>query len=695
MLRRGERAVVIGAVVALALAALAGILSAPSPSSGLEDRRLSTYVAGPYGAKGLAQVLERLGVLVQRRRRPYFDLAEGGGRPAPQLLLAFLGVQTPTGPELVAIRDYVGRGGRIFVAGATGIETCFGYVLRRVRRGAAPDSAALRVPAGWHLPDTRPVLRRLPAESLAADDRCPLRSAAQVDTLLRTVEDRPVALRLGFAGGGEATLLADGRFLANRALKETDAGLAVLPWFLDGRTRRVTMDEYHLGFGGGASLPGALWGWLVRHPVGWAILQLAGVALVGLAVQAVRPRSVGGGPRGRGRRRHGRQPHRARVAAAPLPDGSRGKHAGRRRAAMARRPRVGAADIARARRRAAARALRQRTRRRGARARRRPIGGGRVGGASPAHDARRILEALQSVVLGQEAATREALICLLARGHVLLEGVPGTAKTLLVRTLALALQVRFQRIQFTPDLMPADITGVSLLSGTHEFTFRPGPIFADLVLADEINRAPAKTQAALLEAMQERTVTVDGTGHPLSDVFTVFATQNPIEFEGTYPLPEAELDRFMMKVLFGYPAAALEQGILARYVAGFEADRPNTYGVTAVMDAAGLERLRRAADAVRVEPQIMAYITSIIRATREAASLTLGASPRAGVALLKAARAVALLEERDYTIPDDVKRLAPAVLRHRVSVAPELELEGVTPDAALQAVLDRTEVPTA
>jgi len=298
------------------------------------------------------------------------------------------------------------------------------------------------------------------------------------------------------------------------------------------------------------------------------------------------------------------------------------------------------------------------------------------------------------VVLGQDGATREALICLLARGHVLLEGVPGTAKTLLVRTLALALQVRFQRIQFTPDLMPADITGISLLSGSHEFTFRPGPVFADLVLADEINRAPAKTQAALLEAMQERTVTVDGTAHPLSDVFTVFATQNPIEFEGTYPLPEAELDRFMMKVLIGYPAAGLEQGILTRYVGGFEADRPATYGVTAVTDAAGLERLRRAVEAVRVEPQITAYITAIVRATRAAASLTLGASPRAGVALLKAARAGALLAERDYVIPDDVKGLAPAVLRHRVSVAPELELEGVTPDAALQAVLDKTEVPT-
>ncbi len=318
-----------------------------------------------------------------------------------------------------------------------------------------------------------------------------------------------------------------------------------------------------------------------------------------------------------------------------------------------------------------------------------------MGGASPAANARRILEAVQRVVLGQEAATREALVCLLARGHVLLEGVPGTAKTLLVRTLALALDVKFQRIQFTPDLMPADITGVTLLTGTHEFTFRPGPIFADLVLADEINRAPAKTQAALLEAMQERTVTVDGVGHPLSAVFTVFATQNPVEFEGTYPLPEAELDRFMAKVQIGYPDTAHEQGILARTVAGFEADRPETYGVAPVMDAAGLEGLRGAVAAVRVEPQISAYITAIVRGTREAASLTLGASPRAGVSLLKAARAIALLEERDYVIPDDVKQLAPAVLRHRVNVAPELELEGVTPDAALKAILDKTDVPTA
>ena len=318
-----------------------------------------------------------------------------------------------------------------------------------------------------------------------------------------------------------------------------------------------------------------------------------------------------------------------------------------------------------------------------------------MGAIAPAHGARAILDALRGVVLGQDAATREVLVCLLARGHILLEGVPGTAKTLLVRTLSLALRVRFVRIQFTPDLMPADITGITLLTGTHEFSFREGPIFADLVLADEINRAPAKTQAALLEAMQERTVTVDGKSHPLSSTFTVFATQNPIEFEGTYPLPEAELDRFMAKIQIGYPEATVEQSILTRYVQGFEADRPATYGVTPVIDAAGLEQLRAAVDAVRVEPRITGYITAIVRATREAASLTLGASPRAGVALFKAARAAALLEDRDFVTPDDVKLLAPAILRHRINVAPELELEGVTADQALKAILDRIEAPTA
>lgn len=304
-----------------------------------------------------------------------------------------------------------------------------------------------------------------------------------------------------------------------------------------------------------------------------------------------------------------------------------------------------------------------------------------------------LVRALGSVVLGQEPAIREALTALIARGHVLLEGVPGTAKTLLVRSLSLALGLEFRRIQFTPDLMPSDITGVNLLA-EGRFTFRPGPIFGDLVLGDEINRAPAKTQAALLEAMQERSVTVDGTSHRLSSAFTVFATQNPIEFEGTYPLPEAELDRFLVKVVLGYPGSETEQALLQRVLGGFEADDPTSYGLGPPLSAATLEGLRSAARRVRVEPPIVAYVASVVRATRSSPSLTLGASPRGSVALLKLAQATALLEGRGYVVPDDVKTMAPAVLRHRVSVAPELELEGVTPDAALAAILEQVDAPT-
>ncbi len=307
--------------------------------------------------------------------------------------------------------------------------------------------------------------------------------------------------------------------------------------------------------------------------------------------------------------------------------------------------------------------------------------------------AHRLLDQLRRVVLGQEMVLREAVLALVARGHVLFEGAPGTAKTLLVRTLSEAMGLDFRRIQFTPDLMPSDITGVNLLTGPGGFTFRPGPLFADLVLGDEINRAPAKTQAALLEAMQERHVTVDGTTHPLSASFTVFATQNPIEFEGTYPLPEAELDRFLIKSLLAYPDATAEQGVLTRVLAGFEAAEPASFGVSQVLDAAGLARLRAAARSVRVEPSLVAYITALVRATRDAPALTLGASPRASVGLLKLAQAAALLDGRDYVVPDDVKALAPPVLRHRVAVAPELELEGVTPDQALRTILERIEAP--
>ncbi|MDQ3137185.1 MAG: MoxR family ATPase [Gemmatimonadota bacterium] len=313
--------------------------------------------------------------------------------------------------------------------------------------------------------------------------------------------------------------------------------------------------------------------------------------------------------------------------------------------------------------------------------------------AEHAAAAGRLVTALEGVVLGQRLAVRDTVAALLARGHVLLEGVPGTAKTLLVRALGLALGLQFRRIQFTPDLMPSDITGVSLLTPQGTFSFRPGPLFGDLVLGDEINRAPAKTQAALLEAMQERRVTVDGTSHELPESFTVFATQNPIEFEGTYPLPEAELDRFLVKVLIGYPEEAVEQGILTRVLSGFEADMPTSYGIARVADGPALARLREATRRVRVEATLVGYITAIVRATRIAPVLTLGASPRGSVALLKMAQASALLDGRAYVVPDDVKELAPAVLRHRVAVAPELELEGVTADTALRGIIDNILAP--
>jgi MoxR-like ATPase len=305
----------------------------------------------------------------------------------------------------------------------------------------------------------------------------------------------------------------------------------------------------------------------------------------------------------------------------------------------------------------------------------------------------RVLGELGKVVLGQDAALRETLLALLARGHVLLEGPPGTAKTLLIRALNEALGLSFRRIQFTPDLMPSDLTGVSLLTGPGSFGFRPGPLFADLVLADEINRAPAKTQAALLEAMEERSVTVDGERHAMSAAFTVFATQNPIEFEGTYPLPEAELDRFMLKCSLDYPDAATEEGVLQRVLGGFESAEAASFGIARVLDAAGLVALRSAVRRVRVEPALTGYITALVRSTRGAPALSLGASPRASVALLKLSQAAALVDGREYVVPDDVKALAIPVLRHRVILAPELELEGVTADAALQTLIERVEAP--
>ncbi len=301
--------------------------------------------------------------------------------------------------------------------------------------------------------------------------------------------------------------------------------------------------------------------------------------------------------------------------------------------------------------------------------------------------------AIQRRIVGQDAAIDELLAALLARGHVLLEGVPGVAKTLLVRVVAGACGVHFGRIQFTPDLMPADITGTSVLRGSDgRFEFRPGPLFADILLADEINRAPAKTQAALLEAMQEKQVTVDGIRHDLGQRFTVVATQNPVEFEGTYPLPEAQLDRFLVKVRVGYPAAADELAMLQAHARGDDPERALA-GDAAAITAEQLDALRAATDRVTIAPEVVAYIAAVVRATREDPSLALGASPRASVALLRVARAAAMLAGRDFVTPDDVKGFAPAALRHRLILSPELDVEGRTTDDVLAAVLLRVPAP--
>jgi MoxR-like ATPase len=306
----------------------------------------------------------------------------------------------------------------------------------------------------------------------------------------------------------------------------------------------------------------------------------------------------------------------------------------------------------------------------------------------------RLRAAIAGRVLGQDTAIDDALVAFLARGHLLIEGVPGTAKTLLVRTLGQALGVRFSRIQFTPDLMPSDVTGVSVLrDAAHGFEFRPGPIFTDLLLADEINRAPAKTQAALLEGMGERQVTVDGVSRPLTPLFTVYATQNPVEHEGTYPLPEAQLDRFLLKTVIGYPERTAELEILALHESGFDPDRTAEMAIPAAVTAEQALSLRTLADGVRVASEVREYIAEVTRATRDESALSLGASPRATVGLLRAARATAVLQGRDYVTPDDVKDRAAAVLRHRIVLAPEFEVEGRSPDDVIAAVLARVEAP--
>jgi MoxR-like ATPase len=297
-------------------------------------------------------------------------------------------------------------------------------------------------------------------------------------------------------------------------------------------------------------------------------------------------------------------------------------------------------------------------------------------------------------VVGQDSTVTGLLIALLSQGHVLLEGVPGVAKTLLVRALSAALSLDTKRIQFTPDLMPGDVTG-SLVYDSHtsEFSFREGPVFTNILLADEINRTPPKTQASLLEAMEERQVSVDGVSRPLPSPFLVAATQNPVEYEGTYPLPEAQLDRFLLKLTMPLPDRTDEMEVIRRHASGFNPRDLAAAGVRAVAGAQDLERARLAVATVAVEPEIIGYIVDLVRATRAAPSFQLGVSPRGATALLNTSRAWAWLSGRAFVTPDDVKALALPCLRHRVALHPEAQMDGVRVDDVLHSILASVPVP--
>ena len=308
--------------------------------------------------------------------------------------------------------------------------------------------------------------------------------------------------------------------------------------------------------------------------------------------------------------------------------------------------------------------------------------------------AEHIKRELRKAIVGQEPVIEQVLVALLTEGHALVEGVPGTAKTLLVKLLARVIGAQFARIQFTPDLMPADITGTNIFNiATSTFTLRQGPIFTDLLLADEINRTPPKTQAALLEAMEERQVTIDGEANKLSPLFTVLATQNPIEYEGTYPLPEAELDRFMLKILIQYPSEVDEIQIVANWNAGFNARRLDQLQIQPLAEPGVVQECRSRVQRVTVEEGVQRYIVAIVRATRDSAAISWGASPRAAVALLLCSKALAALRGRGFVTPDDVKEIAKPVLRHRVVLRPEAEIEGATPDQVIDEVVAGIEVP--
>ncbi len=300
---------------------------------------------------------------------------------------------------------------------------------------------------------------------------------------------------------------------------------------------------------------------------------------------------------------------------------------------------------------------------------------------------------LGKAIVGQRESLDQLLLVMLVGGHALVEGVPGLAKTLAVKALAQIFQLKFQRVQCTPDLMPADILGANVFNlSTSSFALHRGPIFTDLLLVDEINRTPPRTQSALLEAMEEKQVTIDGTRYELSKSFAVFATQNPVEFEGTYPLPEAQLDRFLVKIRIGYPDAEQEAQVLQNYQDGFDPRELQRLNF-AVVPLEVLLAARQETAAVRVEPALFHYMVTLVGRTRNSAAVSLGASPRAAISLMLFAKAIAATEGRDYLIPDDVKVAAPPILRHRLVLKPEADLEGMTADQVVREIVRSVEVP--
>ena len=669
--------VLLALVVLFAAAVVAIDRLAPTPG-GPEG---SSYATAPAGAAAYAELLRRAGHPVRRVRTP---LAE---RPLdPRSTLVVLDPERIEPEEARAIRRFVDAGGRLVAGGA--LVRWLGRVLPSAPAWAAapPGRAAVVAP----VPETAGI------DAVAFDEGGRWAELGGALPVLATPSG-PVAA-VARLGRGRVILLADSAPLLNGGLPRADSAAFALAVAGEAARPVAFLETVH-GYGeetGLAALPDrALW-------------VLGGLALAALALVWSMARRLGPpedeeravAPPRRGLRRGGgvrpgrvRRPARGgRRGGARRAEAARGARRAPGRRRRARAARGGGAPRAR-HGRDRGRARRARRRRPGSRPRARAARGGTAvtderGRMQELH--RRVAGEVEKVVVGQGEALEVLLGALSLGGHVLLEGPPGVAKTLLANATARALGLEFRRVQFTPDMLPSDVTGTMALRGG-ELRFRPGPVFANLVLADEINRTPPKTQAALLEAMQEGQVTVDGEPHPLPDPFLVVATQNPVEYEGTYPLPEAQRDRFLVRVDMGYPSEESERALLRLARRGLAPSGLDA--IAPVADAAELRAARDTVDATDVAPEVLDYLVAVVRRTRELPSVELGASPRAAVHLLGAAKAAARLAGRDFVTPDDVARMALPVLRHRLVLTPEAELERYTPESAVRGALDAVPVP--